>query len=116
MIEIFLNKKSCSPYLVHAPRTGSNIISIAQFESVTIFFLVTYLTKHKQEIIDYELRQKSGKPIEGGRMEKAVDQVIGLRQKRKGTSWRFSGSKALAILKTVELNVLWKRFCFSTTS
>jgi hypothetical protein len=37
-------------------------------------------------------------------MEKAVDQSIGVRQKKKGMSWSEAGSKALGILKTVELN------------
>jgi DNA-binding response OmpR family regulator len=50
--------------------------------------LLTYLNKHQHEIIDYERRQKAGKPIGSGRVEKAVDQVIGHRQKHKGPSWR----------------------------
>ena len=35
--------------------------------------LITYFTKHKSEIINYELRRKSGKTIGSGRMEKGVD-------------------------------------------
>jgi hypothetical protein len=50
--------------------------------------LLTYLDKHQAEIIDYERGKQAGKPIGSGRMEKAVDQVIGLRQKHKGMSWR----------------------------
>src|SRR5205807_2091417 len=38
--------------------------------------LLGYLQKHASEIIDYGRRQKAGKPIGSGRMEKAVDQVI----------------------------------------
>lgn len=60
--------------------------------------LVTYFTKHKSEIINYELRRQSGKTIGSGRMEKGVDLVIGNRQKHKGMSWRELGSRALAIL------------------
>ena len=45
--------------------------------------LLTYLEKHQVEIIDYDRRKKAGKSIGSGRMEKAVDQVIGHRQKRK---------------------------------
>jgi len=48
--------------------------------------LLAYLDKHQHEIIHYERRQKAGKPIGSGRVEKAVDQVIGHRQKHKGTS------------------------------
>lgn len=69
--------------------------------------LISYLGKHKTEIIDYERRQLTGKSIGSGRMEKGVDQVIGKRQKDNSMSWRFSGSKSLAILKVVELNGEW---------
>ncbi len=66
--------------------------------------LITYLTKHQTEIINYQARQEAGKPIGSGRMEKGVDQVIGRRQKDKGMSWSVVGSKALGILKIHELN------------
>lgn len=75
--------------------------------------LCTYLEKHEPEIIDYERRQKAGKSIGSGRMEKGVDQVIGARQKSKGMSWSPTGSKALGILKVVELNGQWNQFWFS---
>ena len=74
--------------------------------------LITYLTKHKNEIINYELRRKSGKTIGSGRMEKGVDLVIGNRQKHKGMSWRALGSRALAILKVVEFNGKWQQTWF----
>ncbi len=69
--------------------------------------LIGYLQKHQNGIIDYEHRQKAGKTIGSRRMEKGVDQVIGHRQKKKAMSWRPTGSKSLAILKTVELNAQW---------
>lgn len=74
--------------------------------------LCTYLEKHESEIIDYERRQKVGKSIGSGRMEKGVDQVIGARQKSKGMSWSPTGSKALGILKVVELNGQWNQLWF----
>lgn len=74
--------------------------------------LCTYLEKHESEIIDYERRQKAGKSIGSGRMEKGVDQVIGARQKSKGMSWSPAGSKALGILKVVELNGRWDQLWF----
>jgi hypothetical protein len=70
--------------------------------------LVGYLRKHTTEIIDYGRRQAVGKPIGSGRMEKAVDQVIGMRQKKKGMSWSRCGSHALATLKIAELNGQWE--------
>ena len=66
--------------------------------------LVTYLDKHAHEIVDYQRRQEAGKVIGTGRMEKCVDQVVGMRQKGKGMSWSREGSRALAIIKTAELN------------
>ena len=66
--------------------------------------LLGYLDKHADEIIDYERRQQTGRPIGSGRMEKCVDQVIGDRQKGKGMSWTKAGSRALALLKVAELN------------
>ena len=66
--------------------------------------LMGYLQKHFEEIIDYGRRQQVGKPIGSGRMEKGVDQVIGIRQKNRGMSWTKAGSRALALLKVAELN------------
>lgn len=69
--------------------------------------LITYLSKHAPEIIDYERRQLAGKTIGSGRMEKGVDLTVGRRQKRKGMSWSDPGSRALALLKMIELNGQW---------
>lgn len=74
--------------------------------------LIGYLEKHRHEIIDYGSRQAAGKPIGSGRREKGVDQAIGHRQKKKGMSWSTKGSKALAILKVVELNGQWRQLWF----
>ena len=74
--------------------------------------LITYITKHEREIINYELRRQVGKTIGSGRMEKRVDLVIGNRQKHKGMSWSELGSRALAILKVTECNGLWKQTWF----
>lgn len=73
---------------------------------------IEYLKKHNNEIIDYDTRKKAGKTIGSGRAEKAVDLVIGHRQKGKGMSWRDCGSKSLAILKTFELNHSWQHLWF----
>jgi hypothetical protein len=72
--------------------------------------LITYVEKHQHEIVDYERRRQAGKAIGSGRVEKAVDQVIGSRQKRKGRSWRPQGSRALGLLKVLELNGKWQEF------
>ncbi|WP_339385019.1 hypothetical protein [Iningainema tapete] len=70
--------------------------------------LIGYLEKHQSEIINYERRAAAGTTIGSGRVEKGVDLVVGHRQKKKGMSWRTVGSKALAILKVVELNGQWQ--------
>jgi hypothetical protein len=76
--------------------------------------LVGYLEKHRGEIIDYERRSKrAGKTIGSGRVEKGVDQAIGARKKKKGMSWSEVGSKALGILKVVEMNQCWEELWFS---
>ena len=66
--------------------------------------LVGYLSRHESEIIDYERRQQAGRTIGSGQAEKAVDLVIGMRQKDRGMSWTKAGSRALALLKVAELN------------
>jgi hypothetical protein len=78
--------------------------------------LLSYLEKHQSEIIDYQRRSQTGKSIGSGRMEKAVDQVIGHRQKRKGMSWRPQGSRGLALLKVLKLNGGWQEFWFPCTN
>ncbi len=65
--------------------------------------LLSYLEKHREEIIDYELRQSIGKPVGSGRGEKANDIIVAHRQKKKGMSWSQKGSYALAILKVYQL-------------
>jgi len=74
--------------------------------------LLTYLKKHDSEIIDYRRRQQAGKTIGSGRVEKGVNVVVGHRQKNKGMSWSERGSRALAILKVVELNGKWQQLWF----
>lgn len=80
------------------------LCGLAPRNSKALADLIGYLDKHSVEIIDYERRQQAGKPIGSGRMEKGVDQVVGRRQKGKGMSWTKKGSRALALLKTAELN------------
>jgi hypothetical protein len=78
--------------------------------------LVRYLERHASEIIDYERRAKAGKTIGSGRMEKGVDRAIGYRQKKKGMSWSETGSKALGILRIVELNKQWEELWYEHTA
>ena len=75
-----------------------------------------YIQKHKDEIINYERRKAVGKTIGSGRVEKAVDRVVGYRQKKKGMSWSSSGSHALGLLKVIELNGNWHKLWFSNTA
>jgi hypothetical protein len=89
----------------------SNAITYLQGLTTTnpdkLLDLINYLGKHIREIINYDKRKKANKPIGSGKMEKAVDEVIGHRQKKKGMSWRKVGSKSLGLLKIMELNNSW---------
>lgn len=69
--------------------------------------LLGYLQKHQSEIIDYDRRKSIGKPVGSGRMEKAVDQVVSMRQKHKGMSWSKAGSHSLAQLSIAQCNNEW---------
>ena len=71
--------------------------------------LVSYLNNHAHEIIDYSRRAQAKKPIGSGRMEKGVDQVIGIRQKDKGMSWSKAGSYALGMLTACCANGHWEQ-------
>jgi len=74
--------------------------------------LIRYLEKHQHEIINYKRRSQAGKTIGSGRVEKGVDLTVGQRQKNKGMSWRPLGSRALSLLKVVELNGQWQPLWF----
>lgn len=65
--------------------------------------LCTYIEKHATEIINYDRRKEQGKTIGSGRGEKINDTIVAHRQKKKGMAWSLVGSKALAIIKTKEL-------------
>lgn len=60
--------------------------------------LIGYLEKNEPYIIDYERRQKAGKSIGSGRMEKQIDMIVAKRQKRKGMAWSAKGARNLAIV------------------
>lgn len=74
--------------------------------------LIGYLNQHRDEIIDDRRRKKAGKMIGSGHIEKGCDQVIGHRQKKKGMSWRETGSRSLGILRVTELNHHWDHLWF----
>jgi hypothetical protein len=93
----------------HASEALSYLRGLSARREEALSSLVLYLENHAEEIIDYERRAKAGKPIGSGRMEKTVDQAVGMRQKKKGMSWSEAGSRALSLLKVVELNGEWGR-------
>jgi len=74
--------------------------------------LISYLEKHQLEIINYDRRSRAGKTIGSGRVERGVDLTVGRRQKNKGMSWSRLGSRALSLLKVVELNGQWQQLWF----
>ncbi len=78
--------------------------------------LQNYLLKHKNEIINYSKRQFIGKIIGSGRGEKANDQLVAIRQKKKVMSWSEKGSNALAVIKSLEVNKQWENYWSYNTS
>jgi hypothetical protein len=79
----------------------SSLPAVKNVEAQNI--LCTYIQKHAHEIINYDLRKKQKKTIGSGRGEKINDTIVAHRQKKKGMAWSASGSKALAIIKTNDL-------------
>lgn len=72
--------------------------------------LQQYILKHQDEICNYGYRKVIGKIIGSGKGEKANDQLVAHRQKKKGQSWSQKGSGALTILKTLEINNQWDQY------
>jgi hypothetical protein len=83
-------------YLAALPRVKNEEVRVK---------LCTYIQKHAHEIINYDLRKKQDKTIGSGRGEKINDTIVARRQKKKGMAWSLSGSKALAVIKTQELQL-----------
>jgi hypothetical protein len=100
-------------YLWQGQTTESLIYSDARIKTQKVSILEelqNYLLKHQSEICDYGKRQTLGKTIGSGRGEKANDQLIAHRQKKKSMSWSEKGSNALAILKSLEINQQWENY------
>lgn len=72
--------------------------------------LQQYILKHQDEICNYGHRKVIGKIIGSGKGEKANDQLVAHRQKKKGQSWSQKGSGALTILKKLEINNQWDQY------
>ena len=60
--------------------------------------LITYFTKNKLIIIDYDGRKKQNKTIGSGRCEKQNDVLVAKRQKNNTMAWSENGSLALALV------------------
>lgn len=100
-------------YLWRGQTTEALIYSDVQIQTQRISILEelqNYLLKHQSEICNYDKRQALNKTIGSGRGEKANDQLIAHRQKKKAMSWSEEGSQALAILKSLELNQKWEQY------
>ena len=78
--------------------------------------LISYLTRHAEEILDYARRAQAKKTIGSGRMEKGVDQVIGQRQKDRGMSWSARGSYALGMVSAFLANGQWDQLWNASAS
>lgn len=100
-------------YLWNGQAVSALIYSDVMIETknvVTLEELQQYILKHQDEICNYGYRKIIGKIIGSGKGEKANDQLVAHRQKKKGQSWSQKGSGALTILKTLEINNQWNKY------
>lgn len=97
-------KQAALEFLLHALWHGETDKALTHLRALTPKNaakreeLLGYLEKNRTTIIDYDRRQKMGKVIGSGRMEKQNDVVVAQRQKRKGMSWSPQGSLSLALV------------------
>ncbi len=66
------------------------------------------MEKHQQEIISYNCPSLTGKNSGSEGIEKGTDLTAAQRQKNREISGSSFGSKALSLLKVVELNGHWQ--------
>jgi hypothetical protein len=69
--------------------------------------LIEYLRSREASLVDYRERRRSRQYIGSGGVEKANDQLVARRMKRKGMHWSPEGADRLAALKTLWLNQGW---------
>lgn len=100
-------------YLWNGQAMSALIYSDVMIETKNVVILEElqqYILKHQDEICNYGYRKAIGKIIGSGKGEKANDQLVAHRQKKKGQSWSQKGSGALTILKTLEINNQWNSY------
>jgi len=100
-------------YLWNGQAISALIYSDVMIETKNVAILEElqqYILKHQDEICNYNYRKAIGKVIGSGKGEKANDQLVARRQKKKGQSWSQKGSGALTILKTLEINDKWNNY------
>jgi hypothetical protein len=100
-------------YLWNGQAISALIYSDVMIETKNVIILEElqqYIIKHQDEICNYGYRKAIGKVIGSGKGEKANDQLVAHRQKKKGQSWSQKGSGALTVLKTLEINNQWNKY------
>jgi hypothetical protein len=100
-------------YLWNGQPINALIYSDVMIETKNVVILEElqqYILKHQDEICNYGYRKVIGKVIGSGKGEKANDQLVAHRQKKKGQSWSQKGSGALTVLKTLEINNQWNNY------
>ena len=69
--------------------------------------LIEYLRSREASLVNYRRRRRGREYIGSGGVEKANDQLVARRMKRKGMHWSAEGADTLAALKTLWLNEGW---------
>jgi hypothetical protein len=69
--------------------------------------LIAYLESREGSLVNYRERRQQRRYIGSGGVEKANDQIVARRMKRKGMHWSGETAESLAALKTLWLNRGW---------
>ncbi len=76
-------------------------------DAAAVDTLSAYLEARAEWIPNYRARRRQRRYIGNGLGEKANDQIVVQRQKRRGMQWGADTSDALAALRTLVLNEGW---------
>ena len=72
--------------------------------------LINYLVEREEFIVCYEMRRRIGLPNSSNPAETAANILVAKRQKKKGASWSYAGSRAMATIASLKKNNLLKNY------
>lgn len=78
--------------------------------------LIGYIERNKEWIVNYEELKKQGYILGSGAVEKANDNLVAKRMKKKGMSWRQQGAEVILKLRLLMANKRWDTFWWQEES